>query len=440
MNYLLKGARVVDPAGQLDFGPLDILVENGRIVRVAEGISPAAAGRRGKNAGLESLDLNGMVITPGLIDMHTHLREPGFEYKETIWTGSQAAVAGGFTAVACMPNTCPVNDNRAVTEFIKRKAQECGLVRVYPIAAVTAASKGVQLAEFADLKDAGAVAFSDDGKPVMDAGIMRRALEYAASLRMPVISHCEDLNLSAGGVMNEGSAATRLGLSGVPGSAEDVMVARDIILADYTGTPVHIAHVSTKEAVSLVREAKKRGIAVTAETAPHYFTLTDEYLENYDTNGKVNPPLRSADDVGAIREGLKDGTIDVIASDHAPHGRTDKEVEFDHASFGISGLETSLALGLGLVEEGVLTLSQLIAKMTTLPARILRIAGGTLEAGAAADLTVIDPAKSWRVVPAALCSRGKNTPFAGWELRGKAILTMVDGQIRYREGQVNGNL
>ena len=437
MNYLLKGARVVDPSQELDPGPLDILVENGRIARIEEKISKTiAATRRSKVADLTLLDLKGMVITPGLIDMHTHLREPGFEYKETIESGSQAALAGGFTSLACMPNTKPVNDNRAVTEFIKRKSLECGLVHIYPIAAITKGSEGKQLAEFGDLKDAGAIALSDDGKPVMDAGIMRRALEYAASLGMPVISHCEDLHLSAGGTMHEGIAATRLGLAGIPGIAEDVMVSRDIILADFTKTAVHIAHVSTKEAVALVRDAKKRGIKVTAETAPHYFSLTDEFLAEYDTNGKVNPPLRTHDDVRAVKEGLRDGTIDVIASDHAPHGRTDKEVEFDYAAFGISGLETSLALGLRLVEEGILTMGQLIAGMATEPARILQIPGGTLKVGSAADLTVIDLGKVWRVVPSAFRSRGRNTPFAGWEMRGKAVLTMVGGEIRYREGAI----
>lgn len=435
MNCLLKGARVVDPSQHLDAGPLDILVENGRIARIEEKISQtAAAARRAKSTDVKLLDLTGLVVTPGLIDMHTHLREPGFEYKETVRTGGEAALAGGFTSLACMPNTHPVNDNRAVTEFILRQAMACRLARIYPIAAITLASAGSQLAEFGDLKDAGAIAFSDDGKPVMDAGTMRHALEYAASLGMPVISHCEDLHLSAGGAMNEGLTSTRLGLAGMPGIAEDVMVARDIILAEFTKTAVHIAHISTREAVALVRAAKQRGVKVTAETAPHYFSLTDAFLTNYDTNGKVNPPLRTSVDVEAIKDGLKDGTIDVIASDHAPHGRTDKEVEFDYASCGISGLETSLVLGLRLVEEGVVTLAQLIAKMTSAPAQILGILGGTLAAGAVADLTVIDLAKSWRVDPAKFKSRGKNTPFAGWDLRGKAVLTMVGGEILYREG------
>jgi dihydroorotase len=435
MNYLLKGGRIVDPSQQINLSPMDILVENGRITWLEDKISgTAAAGRRAKSGEIETIDLKGLTVAPGLIDMHTHLREPGFEYKETIRTGSEAALAGGFTSVACMPNTNPVNDNRSVTEFIRRKAQESNLVRVYPVAAITKGSEGKQLAEFGDLKDAGAIAFSDDGKPVMNAGIMRRALEYASSLGMPVISHCEDVNLSVGGLMNEGWTATQLGLPGIPGISEDVMVARDISLAGFTGTAVHIAHISTKEAVSLVREAKRRKIMVTAETAPQYFSITEEFLEGFDTNGKVNPPLRTADDVEAIKEGLRDGTIDAIACDHAPHGRTDKEVEFEYASFGITGLETSLALGLKLVDDGVITFMQLIEKMSAAPAKILRIPGGTLKVGCAADITVFDPARGWVVVPSLFRSRGKNTPFAGWNLRGKTVLTMVDGEIRYREG------
>jgi dihydroorotase len=432
MNYLLKGGLVVDPSQELDTC-LDVLVERGVIVKLEKNIAKTVtAGRHAKSGALEMLNLECMVVTPGLIDMHTHLREPGFEYKETIHTGSEAALAGGFTSIACMPNTNPVNDNRAVTEFINKKARESGLVRVYPVANITRGAEGTHLAEFSDLKNAGAIAFSDDGKPVMNAGIMRRALEYAASIGMPVISHCEDINLSSGGSMNEGWTATELGLPGIPSIAEDVMVAREIAIAGFTGAPVHIAHVSTKEAVSLIRNAKTRGIRVTAETAPHYFSLTDEFLEGFDTNGKVNPPLRTADDLLAIKEGLRDGTIDAIASDHAPHGRTDKEVEFDYAASGISGLETSLALGLKLVEDGILTLPQLIGKMSVMPAKILHIPGGTLRVGAAADITVFDPAITWKVTPSMFRSRGKNSPFAGWTLRGKAVLTMVDGDIKYQ--------
>lgn len=434
MNYLLKNGKVVDPSQQLDLCTMDVLVENGRIAKLEQDISRTAmAIRRAKSGDLTLIEVEERAITPGLVDMHTHLREPGFEYKETIRTGCEAALVGGFTSLACMPNTHPVNDNRAVTEFIKRKALECNLVRVYPVASLTKGSEGAQLAEYGDLKEAGAIAFSDDGKPVMDSRIMRRALEYASSLTIPVISHCEDINLSAGGVMNEGWMSTQLGLSGIPPIAEEVMVARDILLADFTQTAVHLAHISTKGGVELVRQAKRRGVEVTAETAPHYFSLTDEFLENFDTNGKVNPPLRTREDVMALKEGLRDGTIDVIASDHAPHARTDKEVEFDYASFGITGLETSLALGLKLVDENILTLMQLIEKMATVPAKILNIPGGTLKVGTTADLTVIDLGKAWTVNPSLFRSRGKNTPFSAWNLRGKAVLTMVCGEIKYQE-------
>jgi dihydroorotase len=340
---------------------------------------------------------------------------------------------GGFTSVACMPNTNPVNDNRSVTEFIRRKATECGLANVYPIAAISVKSEGSLLSEFWDLKDAGAIGFSDDGKPVMNAALMRRALEYASSLDMPVIAHCEDRNLSAGGVMHEGFVSTEIGLPGIPGIAEEVMVARDILLAEFTGAPLHIAHVSTAGAVRLIREAKTRGVRVTAETAPHYFTLTDEAVRAFDTATKVYPPLRGAEDRAAVREGLCDGTIDVIASDHAPHARTDKEVEFDYAASGLTGLETSLALSLRLIEEGFLTLPELIEKMTIHAARILRIPKGTLAVGADADITVIDPEREWTVDRGLFRSRGKNSPFHNWTLKGKAVLTIVGGNILYRD-------
>lgn len=433
-NYLLRGGRVIDPSQNLDITPLDVLVEKGVISLIDQGIyRRATIRRRIKSGELEEINLRELVLCPGLIDMHTHLREPGYEYKETIGTGSKAAAAGGFTAVACMPNTNPINDNRAVTEFILRKAKSCGLSRIYPIAAITKGSLGESLSEFGDLKDAGAVAVSDDGRPVMNSAIMRLAMEYASSFGLSVISHCEDLNLSAGGLMNEGFTATELGFPGIPSVAEEIMVAREILLSQYTGVPIHLAHISTRGAVNLVREGKKRGIKVTAETAPHYFTLTEENLKEFDTNLKTNPPLRGREDLLAIKEALKDGTIDVIASDHAPHGRTDKEVEFTFAASGISGLETSLGLSLILVEEGILTLSQLIEKMSLAPARILGVPGGSLAIGSPADITIIDLKKKWQVDPLKFYSRGKNSPFAGYILKGKAVLTMVAGTITYNE-------
>lgn len=422
MKLLLKNARVIDPSCRLD-ARMDLVIEEGKISGGKSGLKP--------KPGVETMDLAGLIVMPGLIDMHTHLREPGFEYKETIATGSAAAVAGGFTSIACMPNTKPVNDNRSITEFIRRKAAEANLANVYPIGAVSLGSEGRQMTEFWDLKEAGVVALSDDGNPVMDAALMRRAMEYAHSLDLPVIQHCEDKNLSAGGLMNEGYYATLLGLPGIPAIAEEVMAGRDILLAEYTRTRIHIAHVSTAGTVRLIREAKKRGIAVTAETAPHYFTLTDESLQGYGTNYKVSPPLRNEADRAAIREGLADGTLDAIACDHAPHGRTDKEVEFEYAANGISGLETSLGLSMALVREGVLTLSGLAAALSWNPARILKIPKGTLAPGADADITVIDPDLPWTVDVRSFASRGKNSPFSGYALKGRAVLTIVGGDIKY---------
>lgn len=426
MNWLIKGARIVDPSQDMD-DRKDILIEDGKIVKLGRNLSPS------RKKGLETMDIAGLVVAPGLVDMHTHLREPGFEYKETIQSGSEAACAGGFTSIACMANTNPVNDTRSVTEYILRKAAETNLVNIYPVAAITMQLQGKSLAEFWDLKEAGAIALSDDGKPVMDSAVMRRALEYAHSLGLPVISHCEDAGLSSGGVMNEGFTSTELGLPGIPGIAEDIMVARDLLLAEYTRSSIHIAHVSTAGAVRLIREAKERGIKVTAETAPHYFTLTDDDLRTYDVNAKVYPPLRRKADVEAIKAGLRDGTIDAIASDHAPHALTDKEVEFEYAASGMIGLETSLALSLRLVAAGILSLGQLIEKMSTQPARILRIPGGSLRAGAPADLAVIDLERPWTVSRETIRSRSKNTPFLGWDLTGKAVMTMKGGVVTFDE-------
>jgi dihydroorotase len=428
MKLLLTGARIVDPAQKID-SRMDIFLEDGKIAKAGTDLSKSLKSKSSEKI-TKIIDLAGMIIVPGLIDMHTHLREPGFEYKETIASGAAAAVDGGFTSIACMPNSNPINDNRSTTEFIKRKAVEAGLANVYPIGAISRDSAGSQLTEFWDLKEAGVIALSDDGKPVMDAALMRRAMEYAFSLNLPIISHCEDTNLS-GGLMNEGYYSTILGLNGIPGIAEEAMVARDILIAEYTKTCVHIAHVSTAGSVRLIRDAKNRGLKVTAETAPHYFTLTDEALQSYDTNFKVNPPLRSREDVDAIKEGLADGTIDVIACDHAPHGRTDKEVEFEYAANGISGLETSLSLSLNLIISKILNWPELVAKMSTNPARILNLPKGTLEIGADADITVIDPLLKWTVDVQAFRSRGKNSPFNGRQMQGKAILTIVGGEIKY---------
>ena len=432
MKILLAGARVIDPAQNID-AVMDVLLENGKIAQVGADLSKSIKIK--DPAKIKILELTGMIITPGLVDMHTHLREPGLEYKETVASGVQAAVAGGFTSIACMPNTDPVNDNRSITEFIKRKAAQAALANVYPIGAISKNSAGTHLTEFWDLKEAGAVALSDDGKPVMDAALMRRALEYASSLSLPVIAHCEDTNLSAGGQMNEGYYSTILGLRGIPGIAEEAMIARDVLIAEFTRTCVHVAHVSTAGSVEIIRAAKKRGLKVTAETAPHYFTLTDDALQTYSTNLKVNPPLRGIADVQAIKEGLADGTIDAIACDHAPHARTDKELEFEYAANGISGLETSLALSLQLIREGVLTWPELIAKMSYHPSRILNLPKGTLKTGADGDVTVIDPAWKWTVDVQAFFSRGKNSPFDHWEMQGKAVLTIVAGEIKY-DGRV----
>ena len=427
MKLLLKGGRIIDPSQNID-AEMDLLIENGKIAKMGRNLSDS----ENNSTTVKTLDLRNTLIVPGLIDMHTHLREPGHEYKETIQTGSEAAVAGGFTSIACMPNTNPINDNRSVTDFILKQAGICNMANVYPIAAISKMSEGKILSEFGDLKDAGAVAFSDDGNPVTNSRLMRSALEYAHPLNMTVISHCEVLDLSTGGTMNEGFVSTELGLQGIPNIAESIMVERDIALADYTNTSVHIAHVSAAESVRAIRAAKARGVHVTAETAPHYFTLTDEALREFSTNAKVYPPLRNMKDVESIKEGLKDGTIDVIASDHAPHSSIEKDVEFEYAAKGINGLETSLSLSLKLVDDDILTFHQLIEKMSTNPARILKINKGTLTIGSDADLTIIDTQKSWTVNVNIFRSKSKNSPFHGWKLKGKAIMTIVGGEIKYQ--------
>ena len=371
MKWLIRGGRLIDPQNQVD-DLMDIYIQQGKVID----LQPVPPRRTSKSfSDYRVIPAEGMVVTPGLIDMHTHLREPGFEYKETILTGTRAAVAGGFSAVACMANTQPVNDNQSVTEYILNKAKEARLARVFPVGAVSAGLKGEVLAEYGELKMAGVVALSDDGHPVMSSQMMRRAMEYARAFDLPIISHCEDLSLSRPGVMNEGPTSTRLGLHGIPSAAEEVMVYRDIQLCQMTETPLHIAHVSTAGSVQLIREAKKKGLPVSAETAPHYFSLTEESVIGFDTLAKMNPPLRTKEDLLAIQKGLKDGTIEVIASDHAPHSTLEKEVEFDLAAMGIIGLETALPLTLNLVHRGILTLPQAIAKLTQGPARILKLDG-----------------------------------------------------------------
>ncbi len=427
MKTLLKRGRVVDPSQGLD-EISDILIADGKISRIGKNLKSGIA-----TAETVVIDLSGLIVTPGLIDMHTHFRDPGFEYKETIDSGSAAAAAGGFTSVACMANTNPCNDNRSVTEYMLEKAKRCGLVRIYPVGAISQDLKGKALAEYGDLKDAGIVAVSDDGKPVMNSHLMRMALEYAGSLGLPVIAHCEDADLSVGGLMHEGFVSLELGLPGIPPLSEELMISRDILLSGYTGSPLHIAHVSSQGAVELIRSAKAKGIPVTAETAPHYFTLCDEDLKTYDTNLKVSPPLRSREDVSAIREGLRDGTLDVIACDHAPHAETEKALEFEYALNGMIGLETSLALSLRLVADGVLSLSQLVEKMAANPAKILRIAQGTLLPDVSADLTVVDPNLLWKVDVRNFRSRSRNCPFDGWTMQGKAVMTMVAGEIKHNQ-------
>lgn len=427
MGLLIKNSRVIDPANNIDDN-LDILIDGIIIQKIAKGIKA--------DNSVKIIDAKGRIVTPGLIDIHTHLREPGLEYKETIRTGTMAAAAGGFTTICCMPNTNPVNDNRAITEFILSKAEKEGIVNVLPIGAITKGSAGREISEIGDMVGAGCIAFSDDGKAIMDAEVMRRALEYVKAFDIPIISHCEDASLSHGGVMNEGFVSTTLGLRGIPKAAEEVMVARDIALSELTGSRLHIAHISTTGSVELVRAAKKRGVKVTCETCPHYFTLTEENVIGYNTNAKVNPPLRTAEDIKAIKAGLKDGTIDIIASDHAPHASHEKEIEFDYASFGMIGLETSLSLILNLVNEGVLTISDAISKTTINSARLLKLNKGTLREGSDADLTIIDTDKEWVVDVNNLKSKSKNTPYAGWKMKGKAVMTIVGGRIVHDTGDI----
>jgi dihydroorotase len=428
-KLLLKNGRVIDPANGRD-GAFDVLVENGRIARIGRDMSVAGA---------EIVELpNGAIVAPGFIDIHVHLREPGQEHKETIATGCGAAVAGGFTAVACMPNTEPVNDHAGITQFILKKAAEAALARVYPIGAVSLGSQGEQLAELGEQKSAGCVAFSDDGRPVGSALLMRRALEYAGMLGVPVIDHCEDPTLKGEGVAHEGYYASALGLRGIPGVAESIMVERDVSLAELTRAHVHVAHMSARQSIRAVRAGKGRGVRVTCEVAPHHFTLTDEALDGpvkYDTNLKMNPPLRESADRDAMLEGIVDGTVDVIATDHAPHHADEKMVEFDRAPFGIVGLETAVPIVLDrLVHTGRISLARMIELLSVNPARVLNVPGGSLAEGAPADITVLAPDLKVTIAAAALRSRSKNTPFDGWAFRGGVAATIVGGRIVYRNG------
>jgi len=429
---LFKGGRVVDPAAGRD-GAFDVLVENGRILRVGRDLPV--------EAGVDVVALGpGLVLCPGLIDMHVHLREPGQEHKETVATGTAAAVAGGFTAVACMPNTSPVNDNAGITAYILRKAEEAALARVYPIGAVSRGQNGEQLADIAELRQAGCVAVTDDGRPVATALLMRRALEYTRMFDMPVIEHCEEQTLKGDGVAHEGFHASRLGLRGIPGQAESIMALRDIALAELTGGAVHIAHMSARQSLEALRAGKARQIQVTCEVTPHHFVLTDELLGApvpYDTNAKMNPPLREAADRDAMLQGLADGSIDAIATDHAPHHYDEKRVEFDRAPFGITGLETAVSLCFDrLVHAGVVSLPRLVELLAVNPARILRVSGGSLAEGARADLTILAPDLRVTVSAARMRSKSRNTPFDGWTLRGGVAATVVGGRTVYRNPDV----
>ena len=421
MSLLIRNGRVVDPAGSMD-AVADVLISGDRVERVGRDLPVAAE--------TTVLDATGKLVCPGFIDIHVHLREPGYEYKETVATGTRAAAAGGFTAVACMANTHPVNDNRSITDYIRAKAAVEGAVRVYPIGAVTRGLGGEDLAELAELAEAGCVAFSDDGKCVMNAALYRRAMEYTLPFGAPIISHAEDHHLSRGAAMNEGVVSTELGIPGAPAAAEDIMVARDILLAELTGAHVHIAHLSTAGAVRLVRDAKARGVRVTAEVTPHHLLLTEDAVRTFDANAKMNPPLRSKRDTEVLLEALVDGTIDCIATDHAPHAGSEKEGEFDRAAFGIVGLETAVGLMLDrLVRPGALPLATLISRLSRDPARLLGLPGGSLAPGAPADVTLLDPGAEWTVDPARFQSKSRNTPFGGWTVTGRPWKTIVGGRI-----------
>jgi len=422
-DWLIKGGTIIDPStGAQDVA--DLLVEGGRIT----GIAPSIA-----KEGIPVIEARGLWVVPGLIDIHVHFRDPGYEYKETIETGLAAAAAGGFTQVCCMANTLPVNDTGAITFYMVEKAKKVEGPLLHPVGAITKGQKGEGLAEIGDMVDQGAVAISDDGNPVMNSEVMRRAMEYASHFGIPVVDHCEDKNLSAGGSIHEGEVSARLGIKGIPAASEEVMVARDLCLARQTGTHIHIQHLSSRGSVELIKWAKELGIHVTCEVAPHHLALTHNAVESYDTSTKVNPPLRTEEDRQALIEALAQGIIDCVASDHAPHSLKEKDVEYDLAAFGISGVETALGIVLKLVHEGRLTPMRAIEAMSTSPARVMKLEGGSLKVGQPAHITIIDPEKTWLVEPEKMISKGKNTPFTGWELKGKAVVTMVEGKVVWRD-------
>ncbi|MDA0690451.1 MAG: dihydroorotase [Nitrospinae bacterium] len=428
MKTLIKGGRLIDPANGRD-GLFDLVIDKRKVLAVEE---QGKLSEKDRN-GAEIIDATGLIVAPGFIDMHVHFREPGFEYKETIETGCQSAAAGGFTSVATMPNTDPVNDNRSVTEFILQKAREKGIVNVFPIGAISKGLKGEQLSEMGDLKDAGVVAFSDDGRPVMNSELMRRAFEYSKMFGLPCIQHSEMLDLAEGGCMNEGVVSTELGLRGMPTEAEDIMVYRDIALLQKTGGRLHVAHISSGNAVDLVRMAKSKGLPVTCEVAPHHFALTEQAVKNYDTNAKMSPPLRHESDLEAIKEGLRDDTIDIIATDHAPHDVVDKQVEFNRACFGIVGLETALPLTLRLVEEKIFSLSKMVEKLSSRPSEIFNLNRGALGVGDIADIVIFDPDAEVVIDVSKFKSRSKNSPFNGWKVKGKVMRTLVAGKTVFLE-------
>jgi dihydroorotase len=432
---LLKGGRIIDPSQNLDTVG-DILLEDGK---VTDGGKPLGEIRR--DGGLVVVDCQGRIVSPGFIDVHCHLREPGREDVETIATGARAAAAGGFTAVCAMPNTDPVTDNQAAVGFIVRQALRAQSARVYPIGAVSVGQRGESLAEFGEMVGAGAVAVSDDGKPVATAQLMRTALEYARTFGIPVADHCEEMSLARGGAMNEGIVSARLGLKGIPSEAEEIIAIRDILLARRTGGHVHLCHMSTRGSVELIRWGKERGIRVTAEVCPHHLSLTEDEVEGYDTNAKMNPPLRTADDVAALQEAVRDGTIDLVATDHAPHHYDEKEREFSDAPNGIVGLETALAVvATHLIVPGILSWPTLVDRMSTTPARVFGLSGGTLRRGSVADVTIFDPDVEWTVNPDTFLSKGRNSPYRGKRLKGRATCTVVGGRVVYQKPDGGGRM